>query len=150
MHLSSSFIHHILLPPHQPPTDQPPGFAIHGLIGCAILFFRPLLAQVPLAVLMGLFLYLGKSSLAGNQMVRAWISLMEKTGPRPRPLVQCYVLSPAHTLIHVHFCVFVTFRDVTSQWERAKLLVTDPNMRPKAAWARKVPYKVRPCTASSH
>lgn len=28
------------------------------------------------------------------------------------------------------------------QWERAKLIITDPNMRPKAAWARKVPYKV--------
>ena len=59
------------------------GLAIHSLIGCAILFFRPLLGQVPLAVLMGLFLYLGKSSLAGNQM---WERLkLIITDPAQRP-----------------------------------------------------------------
>lgn len=59
------------------------GLAIHSLIGFAILSFRPLLGQVPLAVLMGLFLYLGKSSLAGNQM---WERLkLVITDPAQRP-----------------------------------------------------------------
>ncbi len=46
------------------------GFSIHTLIGCCVLFQKPrmLLAQVPLPVLMGLFLYLGISSLQGNEM----------------------------------------------------------------------------------
>jgi MFS superfamily sulfate permease-like transporter len=43
---------------------------IHALIGCSIIFFRPQLSQIPLAVLLGLFLFLGQSSLGGNQMVR--------------------------------------------------------------------------------
>jgi len=59
------------------------GLAIHSLIGFAILSCRPLLGQVPLAVLMGLFLYLGKSSLAGNQM---WERLkLVITDPAQRP-----------------------------------------------------------------
>ncbi|CAM9300496.1 unnamed protein product [Ectocarpus fasciculatus] len=66
------------------------GIAIHGLIGMAILKLRPLLAQIPLPVTTGLFLYLGVSGLAGNEL-----------------------------------------------WDRTKLLVTDPKLRPKAAsWSR--------------
>lgn len=46
------------------------GVAIHALIGCCVLFQKPrlLLKQVPLPVLMGLFMYLGTSSLPGNEM----------------------------------------------------------------------------------
>jgi hypothetical protein len=46
------------------------GLGIHTLIGCCVLFQKPrmLLAQVPLPVLMGLFLFLGISSLPGNEM----------------------------------------------------------------------------------
>jgi hypothetical protein len=46
------------------------GISIHSLIGCAVLFSKPrkLLTQVPLPVLMGLFMYLGTSSLPGNEM----------------------------------------------------------------------------------
>jgi hypothetical protein len=46
------------------------GVAIHALIGSCVLFEKPrfLLSQVPLPVLMGLFLYLGISSLPGNEM----------------------------------------------------------------------------------
>lgn len=46
------------------------GLSIHSLIGCCVLFSKPraLLAQVPLPVLMGLFMYLGTSSLPGNEM----------------------------------------------------------------------------------
>lgn len=46
------------------------GMAIHALIGSCVLFEKPrmLLSQVPLPCLMGLFLYLGITSLAGNEM----------------------------------------------------------------------------------
>ena len=45
-------------------------FFIHVLIGCCVLFSKPrqLLTQVPLPVLMGLFMYLGTSALPGNEM----------------------------------------------------------------------------------
>ncbi|CAM9914464.1 unnamed protein product [Choristocarpus tenellus] len=59
------------------------GLAIHTLIGGAILKFRSQLAQIPLAVTMGLFLYLGVGGLQGNQL-----------------------------------------------WDRTKLLITDPKLRP--------------------
>ena len=46
------------------------GMSIHALIGCCILFVGPrnLLTQIPLSVLMGLFMYLGTSALPGNEM----------------------------------------------------------------------------------
>jgi hypothetical protein len=46
------------------------GFSIHFLIGCCVLFSKPrqLLSNLPLPVLMGLFLYLGTTGLGGNQM----------------------------------------------------------------------------------
>ena len=46
------------------------GASIHTLIGCCVLFPRPrmLLSLVPLPVLMGLFMYLGTSTLPGNEM----------------------------------------------------------------------------------
>lgn len=46
------------------------GFSIHALIGSCVLFSKPrsLLTQVPLPVLMGLFMYLGTSALPGNEM----------------------------------------------------------------------------------
>jgi hypothetical protein len=46
------------------------GVSIHSLIGCCVLFAKPrlLLSQVPLPVLMGLFMYLGTSALPGNEM----------------------------------------------------------------------------------
>jgi hypothetical protein len=46
------------------------GVAIHALIGSCVLFEKPrfLLSQVPSPVLMGLFMYLGISSLPGNEM----------------------------------------------------------------------------------
>jgi hypothetical protein len=46
------------------------GVCIHTLIGCCVLFKKPrkLLTQVPLPVLMGLFMYLGFSALPGIEM----------------------------------------------------------------------------------
>ncbi len=48
---------------------------IHILIGCSLLFL-PLLKTIPMAVLFGLFLYMGISSLASNQFVdrlKLWV-----------------------------------------------------------------------------
>lgn len=46
------------------------GMSIHALIGSCVIFAKPryLLTQVPLPVLMGLFMYLGVSALPGNEM----------------------------------------------------------------------------------
>lgn len=46
------------------------GAAIHTLIGCCVLFTGPrrFLSNIPLAGMMGLFMYLGTSSLPGNEM----------------------------------------------------------------------------------
>lgn len=46
------------------------GMSIHTLIGSCVIFSKPrsLLTQVPLPVLMGLFMYLGTSALPGNEM----------------------------------------------------------------------------------
>lgn len=46
------------------------GTTIHTLIGCCVLLAAPrkLLTNVPLSVLMGLFMYLGTSALPGNEM----------------------------------------------------------------------------------
>lgn len=46
------------------------GMSIHALIGSCVIFNKPrsLLTQVPLPVLMGLFMYLGTSALPGNEM----------------------------------------------------------------------------------
>mmetsp|Transcript_22146 Transcript_22146/g.41250 ORF Transcript_22146/g.41250 Transcript_22146/m.41250 type:complete len:224 (-) Transcript_22146:241-912(-) len=46
------------------------GFTIHAMIGGCVLFSAPrqLLSNLPLSVLMGLFMYLGTTGLAGNQM----------------------------------------------------------------------------------
>lgn len=46
------------------------GLSIHALIGSCVIFSKPrsLLSQVPLPVLMGLFMYLGTSALPGNEM----------------------------------------------------------------------------------
>lgn len=44
------------------------GLLIHSLIGGSVLFCRPLLRQVPVAVLTGLFLYLGVSSISTTEM----------------------------------------------------------------------------------
>lgn len=46
------------------------GTLIHTLIGCCVLFAKPreLLTNVPKAILMGLFMFLGTSALPGNEM----------------------------------------------------------------------------------
>lgn len=44
------------------------GLLIHSLIGGSILFCRPLLRKIPVAVLTGLFLYLGISSISKTDM----------------------------------------------------------------------------------
>jgi mannitol/fructose-specific phosphotransferase system IIA component (Ntr-type) len=50
---------------------------IHLLMGAAVLFFLPWLAVIPMAVLFGLFLFMGFGTLGGNQFVdrlKLWIT----------------------------------------------------------------------------
>jgi HCO3- transporter family len=60
------------------------GFAVHAAIGASILYLRPQLAQVPLAVLMGLFLYLGAGGLNGNELFERVKLLFVDPKLRPR------------------------------------------------------------------
>ncbi|CBJ30043.1 boron transporter 1 [Ectocarpus siliculosus] len=69
------------------------GIAIHGLIGVAILKLRPLLAQIPLPVTTGLFLYLGVTGLAGNEMWDRTKLLF--TDPKLRPKAAPWSRLPA-------------------------------------------------------
>jgi hypothetical protein len=61
------------------------GFSIHALIGCTILFSKPrqLLAQVPLPVLMGLFMYLGTTALPGNEMWERLVGVFKDKAVAP-------------------------------------------------------------------
>jgi HCO3- transporter family len=62
------------------------GVAIHTLIGACVLLPKPrtLLAQVPLPVLMGLFMYLGISALPGNEMWERIIGLFKDREIAPK------------------------------------------------------------------
>jgi HCO3- transporter family len=62
------------------------GFGIHSLIGCCVLFKKPrhLLSQLPLPVLMGLFMYLGISSLPGNEMWERVVGLLRDPTVAPK------------------------------------------------------------------
>jgi len=62
------------------------GVSIHALIGCCVLFSKPraLLKQVPLPVLLGLFMYLGVSSLPGNEMWERIIGVFKDRSVAPK------------------------------------------------------------------
>ena len=62
------------------------GVAIHALIGGCVLFSKPrqLLSQVPLPVLMGLFMYLGVSGLPGNEMWERFLGLFKDKSVAPK------------------------------------------------------------------
>jgi HCO3- transporter family len=62
------------------------GLSIHALIGGCVLFATPrqLLAQIPLPVLMGLFMYLGASALPGNEMWERILGLFKETNLAPK------------------------------------------------------------------
>eukprot|EP00903_Cladosiphon_okamuranus_P012263 g11501.t1 len=83
------------------------GLAIHGLIGVAILKARPLLAQIPLPVTSGLFLYLGVSGLGGNEMWERTKLLVtdKKLRPKNTPWARLPVVKTnTFTLIQL-FCL---------------------------------------------
>lgn len=62
------------------------GVTIHALIGLSVLLPAPrkLLGQVPLSVLMGLFMYLGVSSLPGNEMWERILNIFKNPKPQER------------------------------------------------------------------
>ena len=78
------------------------GFFIHALIGSCVFFAKPraLLTQVPLPVLMGLFMFLGTSALPGNEMFERIKGLFkdktlakkEKWSSIPTPIVTAFTL----------------------------------------------------------
>jgi hypothetical protein len=59
------------------------GLAIHTLIGAGLLYCRPLLRQIPVSVLTGLFLYLGVSSIGTTEFYQR--SLLFLTNPADAP-----------------------------------------------------------------
>jgi hypothetical protein len=62
------------------------GVSIHALIGCCVLLSKPrtLLTQVPLPVLMGLFMYLGTSALPGNEMWERILGIFKDKSVAPK------------------------------------------------------------------
>lgn len=62
------------------------GFSIHALMGLAIGLSKPrrLLSKVPLSVLMGLFLYLGVSSLPGNELWERVLGIFQDKTVAPK------------------------------------------------------------------
>jgi hypothetical protein len=62
------------------------GVSIHALIGGAVLFAKPraLLSQVPLPVLMGLFMFLGTSALPGNEMWERMLGVFKDKAVAPK------------------------------------------------------------------
>jgi hypothetical protein len=79
------------------------GTIIHGLIGACVLFRKPrdLLANLPLPVLMGLFMFLGTSSLPGNQFWERIVGVFKDksiapkepwTGKVPSKIINLYTL----------------------------------------------------------
>jgi len=63
------------------------GMSMHTLIGCCVLFAKPrkLLTQIPLPVLMGLFMYLGTSALPGNEMWERIVGFFKDKSIAPKP-----------------------------------------------------------------
>ena len=62
------------------------GVAVHFLIGCTIFLNKPrqLLSQVPLPVLTGLFLFMGVTSLPGNEMWERFLGLFKDQNVAPK------------------------------------------------------------------
>lgn len=80
------------------------GLFIHSLIGVSLVFARGLLAMIPLAVLMGLFLYLGISAVKGNSFLERVGLLMHDPELLPRlPCTTDISISSTHkfTLIQI-------------------------------------------------
>lgn len=73
--------------------------AVHILLGIALFLFLPVLGQVPMAVLFGMFIFMGVGTLGGNQFVerlRLWILDPERYPPLhyfrvvPAPVVHSF------------------------------------------------------------
>ncbi len=72
---------------------------IHLMIGACVLFFLPQLAAVPMAVLFGLFLFMGVGSLGGNQFIdRLKLWAME---PEQYPVTH-YLRAVPVRIVHIY------------------------------------------------
>ncbi len=75
---------------------------IHLMIGACVLFFLPYLATVPMAVLFGLFLFMGVGSLGGNQFIdRLKLWAME---PEQYPLTH-YLRAVPVRIVHTYTAI---------------------------------------------
>ena len=100
------------------------GLAIHSLIGAAILTARPLLRQIPLSVLMGLFLYVKRTLLL---LLLLLLLLRLRLRLRLRLLTRV-----------LHRYLGTSALDGNQMFARLKLFGTDPELVPKdGEWCRR-------------
>jgi solute carrier family 4 (anion exchanger) protein 1 len=57
---------------------------LNGMIGLSIVCLKPVLAQIPMCVLNGLFFYLGLSAMRGNEFLER-VSMLMITDPKQMP-----------------------------------------------------------------
>lgn len=83
------------------------GLFVHLLVGISLLFL-PLLGQVPMAVLFGLFLYMGVASMGGNQLferLRLWV--LDPTHYPPTHYLRAVPAQRVHLFTAIQFIALV-------------------------------------------
>lgn len=83
------------------------GLLVHILVGLSLLFL-PLVAKVPMAVLFGLFLYMGVASMNGNQLferLRLWV--MDPLHYPPTHCLRAVPLSRVHVFTAIQMLALI-------------------------------------------